>query len=161
MSRWAKRLTLVISHCRKRRAWPTACICFKPLPFRPATATLTRTLTSVTRQRPSQQSASQDQRRQAQAGEENQAAQADVEEARKQMWKTCKGLGWQWKSLADRFKSDHDGRETSQATKAELEAFTAELVREAEEEEDRAKQVVQDQLGGKPIDEAQTTGGVL
>jgi len=113
------------------------------------------------RQRPSQQSASQDQRRQAQAGEENQAAQADVEEARKQMWKTCKGLGWQWKSLADRFKSDHDGRETSQATKAELEAFTAELVREAEEEEDRAKQVVQDQLGGKPIDEAQTTGGVL
>lgn len=99
--------------------------------------------------------------RQAQAGEENQAAQADIEEARKEMWKTLKALGWQWKPLAARFATDHDGKETSQATKEELEAFTAELVKEAEAEEDRAKQVVQNELGGKPIDEGQVTGGVL
>lgn len=117
----------------------------------------------VARQRPSQpqQSPSQDERRQAQAGEENQAAQPDVEEARKAMWVTAKGLGWEWNALAARFKSDHDGRETKQATREELEAFTAELVREAEQEEDRAKRVVQDELGGRPVEDAHTTGGVL
>jgi hypothetical protein len=85
-------------------------------------------------------------------GEENH----DIEEARKQMWKTCKGLGWQWNPLAARFQADHGGRETSQATTEELEAFTAELVREAEEEEDRAKKAAADVLGAKQIE-----GGVL
>jgi hypothetical protein len=110
------------------------------------------------RQRPSQPRQSA---RQEQAGEENQAAQADVEAARAEMWKTCKALGWEWKPLSARFKADHDGRETSHATKVELEAFTAELVREAEEEEDRAKKVAAEQLGARPIEEAHTTGGVL
>jgi hypothetical protein len=34
-------------------------------------------------------------------------------------------------------------------------------VREAEEEEDRAKKVAAEQLGARPIEEAHTTGGVL
>lgn len=113
------------------------------------------------RQRPTQpqRGPSQDERRQAQAGEENQAAQPDNEDARKEMWRTAKQLGWEWGPLAARFRSDY-GTETSQSDAATIEAFTSILLKEAEAEEDRAKAVVQEELGGKEVqpDEAQSGG---
>jgi hypothetical protein len=90
---------------------------------------------------------------QAQAGEENQAAIADITEARREMWRVAKELGWEWKPLVARFKSDHDGKEPGQTDVPTLQAFTAEIVKEAEQEEDRAKELVQSELGGKPVEE--------
>lgn len=92
---------------------------------------------------------------QEQAGEENQAAQADLEEARKQLWATAKGLGWTWKSLAWRFHADH-GCDSTESDAKTINAFLAAIVKEAEAEED-AKRLVRDELGGKEVqsDEAQ------
>ena len=96
---------------------------------------------------------------QAQAGEENQAAQPDNAEARSEMWRVAKGLGWQWKALADRFKTDH-GMESTAADADAINAFTALIVGEAQQEEDRAKQTAAEVLGAKPIgDEAQAGEG--
>jgi hypothetical protein len=105
--------------------------------------------------------ASREEARQAQAGEEDQAAQPDNEEARADMWRVAKKLGWEWGGLARRFKSDY-GIETAQADKQTLQAFTLLLKAEAEEEEERAKQNAAEVLGGKEVqpDEAQS-GGVL
>lgn len=117
------------------------------------------------RQRPPQPQQSRSDRdngsmRQERAGEENQAAPVDNAEARKELWVTAKGLGWEWNALAARFKSDY-GMETKQADAATIESFMGVIIAEAQAEEDRAIQAVQEGLGGKPIDEAQTTGGVL
>jgi hypothetical protein len=114
------------------------------------------------RQRPAQpqRGPSQDDR-QAQAGEENQAAPVDNAEARKEMWRIAKGLGWEWRPLAARFQADH-GMSSDQADAKTIEAFTEVLCREAEAEEDRAKDVAQEVLGGTEVqpDEAQQ-GGIL
>lgn len=104
--------------------------------------------------------ASREEARQAQAGEENQAAQVDNQEARAEMWRTAKGLGWTWEKLAARFKADHSVP-SDQANPEVIKAFTRTLVKEAKAEEDAAKAVAGDVLGAKPVDEAQTTGGVL
>lgn len=108
-----------------------------------------------------QQSPSQDERRQAQAGEEDQTAQPDNAEARKEMWRIAKGLGWQWAALAARFKADH-GVESNQADAQTIESFTMTIVKEAEAEEDRAKAAAGEVLGAKEVapDEAQS-GGIL
>jgi hypothetical protein len=103
---------------------------------------------------------SREEARQAAAGEENQAAQVDNEEARSEMWRKAKSLGWKWENLTRRFQSDY-GMETGQADKQTLVAFTRLLVAEAKEQEEQAKALAGDLLGAKPIDEAQTTGGVL
>jgi len=106
--------------------------------------------------------ASRDEARQAQAGEENQAAQADLETARKEMWRVAKGLGWEWPNLVSRFKSDNDGREPMQTNAKVIEQFTAQLITEAQAEEDRAKEVASNVLGATevPPDEAQS-GSIL
>jgi hypothetical protein len=110
------------------------------------------------RQRPS---GGQDAARQAQAGEDNQAAQVDNEDARKEMWRVAKGLGWEWGKLAARFKADH-GTESNRALPAVINAFTNTLISEAEAEEDKAKATAAEVLGAKEVapDEAQP-GGVL
>lgn len=114
------------------------------------------------------QAAKQDQQRQAQAGEENQdaprrppapteppqQASAALDEARKHMWRTAKGLGWSWDKLRSRFQSDH-GMPSDQADVGTVQAFTAVILKEAEAEEDRAKALVRDELGGKEVEPEQ------
>lgn len=108
-----------------------------------------------------------DAQRQAQAGEENQDAPdantspEAIERARKELWRLAKGLGWQWSALANRFKADNDGLEMKQTSVVVIEGFAQTILREAEEEEDRAKKIAADELGAKEVapDEAQTGGG--
>jgi hypothetical protein len=110
-----------------------------------------------------------DEQRQAQAGEENQdptdpnASPEAIEAARKQLWRTAKGLGWEWSALAARFKSDNDGKEMKQTDVVTIEGFMATIMREAEEEEDRAKAAAADVLGAKEVapDEAQNNEPLL
>lgn len=88
---------------------------------------------------------------QAQAGEEDQTRAPDLNEARTEMWRLARDIGWQWHSLVNRFKSDHDGKEPSQTDAATVQAFTNELLKEAEQEED-AKRLVESELGGKEVE---------
>lgn len=103
----------------------------------------------------------QQQALQAQAGEENQAAVPDNEEARADMWREAKKLGWKWEALKQRFQSDY-GMETTQADPQTLKAFTKLLQDEAAAEEEQAKANAAEVLGAKEVqpDEAQP-GGVL
>jgi hypothetical protein len=115
-----------------------------------------------------QQQANTQEQRQEQAGEENQAPQPqqekqdenqtlapDLAEARKVMWATAQKLGWQWRPLCNRFKADH-GCEPSGSDAETVQSFTAQIVKEAEAEEDRAKELVKSELGGKEVEPQQT-----
>jgi hypothetical protein len=118
----------------------------------------------------------QEAKRQAQAGEENQAAQSfpessnvdpwtgqpdptvqqpdgkpeDNSQARAEMWKAAKDLGWEWPKLSARFKSDY-GVETAGGTVAQLNEFKQAIIVEADEEA-KAKALVQNELGGKEVE---------
>lgn len=103
-------------------------------------------------QRGSQPQESASDEAQAMAGEENQAAAIDNAEARKELWRTAKGLGWEWAKLAQRFRTDY-GMGSDQAQPEVIEAFTMIILAEAEAEEDKAKQTVREVLGGKPVED--------
>jgi hypothetical protein len=81
-----------------------------------------------------------------------QAAQQDARaaEARKELWRVAKELGWQWANLSNRFKSDY-GIETAAATEQQLEEFKVQIIGESDDME-RAKTLAQNELGAREVD---------
>ena len=75
-----------------------------------------------------------------------------VVQARAELWRAVRDLGWTAEKLAVRFAEDHDGHVISDATVAQLRAFQVALVKEAESQDADAKRLVQDALGGKEVE---------
>jgi hypothetical protein len=74
---------------------------------------------------------------------------AEAAEARKEMWRVAKDLGWEWGRLSNRFKSDY-GIETAAATVEQLNQFKEAIIIESDDM-DRAKTLAQNELGGQVV----------